>query len=209
MAPMSADTRIRWIAKPFVFAACLGPLAWLVWQVFAGGLGANPAEAMNRFLGDWALRFLLVALAVTPLRGLTGWGTVMLFRRMIGLFAFFYVCLHLLSYVVVDQTFDWPAIWADIVKRQYITVGMITFTLLLPLALTSTDGMVRRLGGRRWVRLHRLVYAAGIGGVFHFFMMVKADLREPMIYAAVLAFLLGYRVYTARGRKRRKVNSRP
>jgi methionine sulfoxide reductase heme-binding subunit len=204
MASMSADTRIRWIAKPIVFAAALGPFAWLVWLVFAGGLGANPAETMNRFLGDWALRFLLLALAVTPARGLTGWGTVMVFRRMIGLFAFFYVTLHLLSYVVVDQTLDWPTIWADIVKRQYITVGMITFALLLPLAVTSTNGMVRRLGARRWVRLHRLVYAAGIGGVFHFFMMVKADLREPMIYAAVLSFLLGYRIYVARKRRRPK-----
>jgi sulfoxide reductase heme-binding subunit YedZ len=199
---MSADARRRWIAKPAVFVACLGPLAWLVWQVFTGGLGANPQEAMNRFLGDWALRFLLLALAVTPLRGLTGWGAVMRFRRMIGLFAFFYVVLHLTSYVVVDQTFDWPAIWADIVKRRYITVGMITFVLLLPLASTSTNGMVRRLGGRRWVRLHRLVYAAGVGGVFHFFMMVKADIREPLVYASALALLLGYRIYAAR--KRRK-----
>jgi len=201
---MNNAARIRWIAKPIVHLACLGPFAWLVWLVFAGGLGANPADYMNRFLGDWALRFLLIALAVTPIRGLTGWGIVMVFRRIIGLYAFFYVSLHLTSYIVVDQTLDWPAIWADIVKRQYITVGMITFALLLPLAITSTNGMVRRLGAKRWRKLHRAVYVAGVGGVFHFFMMTKADYREPTIYAATLAFLLGYRIYVARKRRKPK-----
>lgn len=187
---------IRWVAKPAVFALCLAPLAWLVGQFLAGGLGANPIEATNRFLGDWALRFLLIALAVTPLKDLSGWAAVMRFRRMLGLFAFFYVSLHVASYVVLDQFFAWGEIWSDIVKRRYITVGMIAFVLLIPLAITSTKGMIKRLGGRRWTRLHMLVYGAAVLAVFHFFMMVKADIREPLISAAILAVLLGYRVVT-------------
>ena len=197
---MTPENRIRWIAKPMVFALCLGPMGWLVWQVSsgglspAGGLGANPIEAINRFLGDWALRFLLVTLAVTPLSGVIGRPTPIRFRRMLGLFAFAYATLHIFSYTGLDQRFDWGDIWADIVKRNYITVGMATFLMLVPLAVTSTKGMVRRIGGARWQKLHRLVYVAAIAGVFHFTMMVKADLREPMAYAAVLALLLGYRV---------------
>jgi len=187
----------RGIAKPLIFAVCLAPLAWLAWKGMSGGLGANPNETVNRFLGDWTLRFLLITLAVTPLRGLLGWKSVIRYRRMLGLFAFAYACLHLTSYVAADQFFDWPEIWADIVKRRYITVGMASFVLLVPLALTSTDKMARRLGGRRWKMLHRLVYAIALGGVLHFAMMVKADLREPLIYAAVLALLLGYRVVVA------------
>lgn len=198
---------IRWIAKPAVFALCLAPLAWLVAQVFSGGLGANPIEATNRFLGDWALRFLLIALAVTPVKDLTGWAVIMRFRRMLGLFAFFYVSLHLASYVVLDQFFAWSEIWGDIVKRRYITIGMIAFVLLIPLAITSTKGMIKRLGGRRWTQLHMLVYGAAVFAVFHYFMMVKADIREPLIYAAVLALLLGYRVVT-RFRRRASASAR-
>jgi len=194
---MKTETKIRWIAKPIVFLACLGPLAWLVGQFLAGGLGANPIEASNRFLGDWALRFLLIALAVTPVKELTGRAVVMRFRRMLGLYAFFYVFLHLSSYVVLDQFFAWGAIWADIVKRNYITVGITAFILLIPLAATSTKGMVKRLGGKRWQQLHRLVYPAAILGVFHFFMMIKADYREPIIYAVILGMLLGWRVVQA------------
>ncbi len=191
---LTRERRIRWIAKPAVFALCLAPLAWLVGQFLAGGLGANPIEATNRFLGDWALRFLLMTLAVTPLRDLSGVPVFMRFRRMLGLFAFFYVSLHLASYVALDQFFAWKEIWADIVKRRYITVGMIAFVLLIPLAVTSTKGMIKRLGGRRWNRLHMLVYGVAVLAVFHFFMMVKADIREPLIYAAILSALLGYRV---------------
>ncbi len=198
---MTPDQRLRWIAKPLVFTACLLPLAWLVWLTTSGGLGANPIEATNRFLGDWALRFLLIALAVTPLRIVSGRAAVVRFRRMLGLFAFAYAALHLSSYLVLDQFFDWPAVWKDIVKRWYITVGMTTFALLVPLAITSTKGMIKRLGGRRWQMLHRLVYAAGIGAVFHFYMMVKADVREPLIYAAILALLLGIRVVVRLRRK--------
>jgi sulfoxide reductase heme-binding subunit YedZ len=190
---LTKEQRIRWIAKPLVFVLCLTPLTWLGWQAFAGGLGANPIEAVNRFLGDWALRFLLISLAVTPLRAILGLPVLIRFRRMLGLFAFFYVTLHLSSYVGLDQFFAWGEIWADIVKRNYITVGMIAFALLVPLALTSTKSMIKRLGGRRWKKLHMLVYPAAILGVFHFLMMVKADIREPLIYAAVLAVLLGYR----------------
>ena len=191
---MTKNGVVRWIAKPAIFALSLGPLAWLMWQAAAGGLGANPIEATNRFLGDWGLRFLLIALAVSPVSQLGGWPVVMRFRRMLGLFAFFYVSLHLTSYVALDQFFYWPEIWADIVKRTYITVGMAAFVMLVPLAVTSTSGMIKRLGARRWKRLHMLVYPATILGVFHFFMMVKADTREPLIYAAILAVLLGYRV---------------
>jgi sulfoxide reductase heme-binding subunit YedZ len=191
---MNADARIRRIAKPALFAAALLPLAWLAWKATSVGLGAHPQEYVNRFLGDWVLRFLLITLAVTPVRSLTGWNALARFRRMLGLYAFFYAFCHVASYVAVDQFFDWVAIGKDIVKRNYITVGMITFAALIPLAATSTDGMVRRLGGPRWKKLHRLAYVAGVAGVFHYYMMVKADVREPLIYAAILAALLGYRV---------------
>lgn len=186
--------RGRAYLKPVVFAVCLLPLMWLVWRGLFGSLGVNPIETVNRFLGDWALRFLLIALAVTPLRKITGWAQLARLRRMLGLFAFFYVCLHLSSYLGLDLFFDWQALGKDIVKRRYITLGMAAFVLLLPLAVTSTDAMIRRLGGRRWRMLHKLVYVTGILGVTHYWMMVKADIRQPMLYAAVLAVLLGYRV---------------
>ena len=183
---------MRWL-KPLVFALSLLPLVWLGWQASMGSLGANPVEFLNRFLGDWALRFLLLALAVTPLRQWTGWSALARLRRMIGLFAFFYVVLHLSSYVGLDLFFDWAALGKDIVKRTYITLGMAALLLLVPLAVTSTNGMIRRMGGRRWRQLHRLVYGAGILAVAHFWMMVKADIREPALYAVVLAVLLGWR----------------
>jgi sulfoxide reductase heme-binding subunit YedZ len=188
---------VRFIVKPAVFALCLAPLAWIAWAWSTGALGANPIEATTRTLGDWALRFLLVTLAITPLRRLFGWPAVMRLRRMLGLFTFFYVILHLMSYVVLDQFFDWAAIGADIVKRKYITVGMATLLLLLPLAITSTKGWIKRLGGAAWQRLHRLVYGAAILALIHYFWMVKADLRQPVLYAAILALLLGWRVVFA------------
>ncbi len=187
-------------AKPIVFAICLLPLAWLAHRGFTAGFGAHPQEYVNRFLGDWALRFLLIALAVTPLRVIGGWPGLARFRRMLGLYAFFYALLHVTSYVVATHFFDWAEIFKDIVKRNYITVGMIVLAILIPMAATSTAGMVKRLGAKRWQALHRLVYLAGIGGVFHFFMMVKADWREPALYAAILAFLLGWRIYRRLGR---------
>lgn len=194
--------RRRSYLKPAVFVACLLPLAWLVWQAFFGYLGVNPIETVNRFLGDWALRFLLVTLAVTPVRKITGWMAVARLRRMLGLYAFFYACLHLSSYIGLDLFFDWQVLWKDILKRRYITFGMITFVILVPLAVTSTNAMIRRLGGRRWQMLHRSVYVAGILAVTHYWMMVKADIREPALYAAILGVLLGYRVAVAwRGRR--------
>ncbi|MCH7864862.1 MAG: sulfoxide reductase heme-binding subunit YedZ [Proteobacteria bacterium] len=197
---MTRETAIRWVAKPIVFAAALMPLAWIAWTAIASGfgptgpLGANPIEYINRFLGDWAIRFLLMALAVTPVKGITGWTPLIRFRRMIGLFAFFYACLHLSSYIGLDQFFDWREIWGDIVKRNYITVGMVNFVLLASLAATSTKGMIKRLGAKRWINLHKLVYVAGIAACFHFYMMRKGVQLEPIIYAAVCALLLGYRV---------------
>jgi sulfoxide reductase heme-binding subunit YedZ len=184
----------RSVLKPLVFALCLVPLALLAWAALAGELGANPIEKVTRTLGDWALRFLVIALAVTPLRRLSGWSALARLRRMLGLYAFFYAVLHLSSYVVLDQFFAWPDIVKDIIKRPYITVGMTAFLLLVPLAVTSTDRMVKRLGGRNWRRLHRIVYVAGPLGALHYVMLVKADLREPLLYATILAVLLGYRL---------------
>lgn len=192
---MSPDRAVT-VAKPFVFALALIPLALLAQRVLNEDLGTNPIETLNRFTGDWTLRFLLVTLAVTPLRRLTGWQYLIRFRRMAGLFAFFYACLHFLSWIWIDKLFDWDEIVKDVLKRPFITVGFTSFVLLIPLALTSTQGMVRRLGGRRWRALHRLVYAIGVGGVVHFLWLVKSDIREPLIYATILAFLLGYRVFS-------------
>jgi methionine sulfoxide reductase heme-binding subunit len=182
------------LLKPAIFAVCLLPLVWLAWRAATGDLGANPIEAGTRALGDWALRMALIALAVTPMRRLTGWSALARLRRMLGLFAFTYVMLHLLAYVALDQFFDWPSIGADIVKRRYILVGMTAFVMLAALAATSTDGMVRRLGPRRWRALHRLVYVAAPLAVLHYFMMTKADVRSPLIYGGIAAALLGARV---------------
>jgi sulfoxide reductase heme-binding subunit YedZ len=184
----------EWWLRGVVFAACLAPLAGLIWQGTVGGLGANPIEAVVRSLGDWSLRLLLATLSITPLRQLSGWNMLARYRRMIGLFAFTYGVLHVFAYISLDQTFDWPVIAAEIAKRRYIWFGLAGFLILLALAVTSTDGMIRRLGGRRWRLLHRLVYLAGALGVIHHFMMVKADIRPPLVHGVVLAVLLGWRV---------------
>jgi len=189
---MDVRARRRLVAL-LIFAASLVPLLLVVADALRGRLGANPIEAiLNRF-GYWTLVFVLLALVPTPLQRLSGWTWMAPHRRMIGLFAFFYACLHVGTYVGVDQFFDWRAIVADVVKRKFITVGMLAFALLVPLALTSTDGSVRRLGYARWKRLHRLVYAAAVCGVVHFIWRVKADLREPLLFAAALAVLLAVR----------------
>lgn len=201
---MAADTHIRWVAKPLVFTLCLVPMIWLGWLWYHAALGANPIEANNRYLGGWSLRFLLIALAVTPLRVMLGLPVLVRFRRMLGLFAFAYITLHWTSYIVLDQFFDWTEIWKDIVKRWYITVGMLAFLILVPLAATSTKGMIKRLGGARWNKLHRLVYLAAIAGVFHFYMIIRADFREPIIYGIILAILLGYRVVIRVKRNRQR-----
>ena len=182
------------IAKPLVHAAALGPFAWLIWLGFDGRFGPNPAEFINRYTGDWALRFLLIALAVTPARSITGLAAVMRFRRMLGLYAFFYACLHLFSYVALDQFFAWAAIWQDILKRNYITVGMLAFAILLALAVTSPKAMVKRMGGRNWQRLHKLVYVAAVAVPIHFFMMRKGFQIEPLVYGAIAGLLLAWRL---------------
>jgi sulfoxide reductase heme-binding subunit YedZ len=186
--------------KAVAFILALLPLARLVYGSFAGTLGANPIETITRSTGTWTLVFLLITLAVTPLRRLSGWNWLLRLRRMLGLFAFFYVCLHFLTYVWLDQFFDWGAIVKDVVKRPFITVGFAAFIMLIPLAATSTDAMVRRLGAGRWLALHRLVYVIAICGVLHYWWLVKRDVTQPAIYAAVLALLLGFRIVARRRR---------
>jgi len=180
-------------AKPILFFLGLVPLGFLIWKGMQGHLGANPVETINRYTGDWVLRFLLITLAVTPLRRMAGWNRLLRFRRMFGLFAFFYATLHFLSYVWLDQFFVIDDIIKDVAKRLYITVGFTCFVLLIPLAATSTNGMIRRLGAGRWQRLHRLVYFIAIGGVVHYLWLVKSDLTQPLIYGVILALLLGFR----------------
>ncbi len=192
---MNKDQKIRWLFKPALFVLALAPLAFLIHRGVNNDLGANPIETINRFTGEWVLRFLLITLAVTPLRRLTGWNGLLRYRRMLGLFAFFYACLHFLSYAWLDQYFVLPDIIKDVAKRPYITVGFACFLMLIPLAATSTNGMVRRLGARRWQRLHRLVYLIGVGGIIHFLWLVKSDITQPVIYGAILAMLLGFRVW--------------
>lgn len=201
MESMSISTQqLRRYGKPVVFVLMLLPALWLTWnwwlafQFQPNDLGFNPQETSNRFTGDWALRFLLLSLAMTPLSGLLKSPKPVLFRRMTGLFAFFYVCLHITSYVWLDMLFNWPELWADVLKRIYITVGFTAFLLLLPLAITSTRGWVKRLGARRWQRLHKAVYAIGVLGIIHFIMMRKGFQAEPLVYAGILAALLAYRI---------------
>jgi sulfoxide reductase heme-binding subunit YedZ len=164
-------------------------------------LGANPIDALTDTTGIWALRFVLATLAITPLRRLTGWNVLIRFRRMLGLFAFFYALLHFLTWLVIDQFFAWDLILADIAKRPYITVGFTGFVLMIPLAITSTAGWIRRLGGRWWNRLHRLVYATGVAGVVHFLWLVKVVEAEQITYAVILAALLGLRAWWAIARR--------
>ena len=179
--------------KPLLFALCLLPLGSLIWRTAADQLGANPVEEVLHCTGSWALRLLLVTLAVTPLRRLTGYGWLVRFRRPLGLFAFFYATLHLAVYLVLDRTLDWGEVLTDLTERPYITVGFAAFVLLVPLAVTSTRGWQRRLG-HRWQLLHRGVYLITVLGVLHFIWLVKADLLEPLIDAAVLAVLLALRL---------------
>lgn len=176
------------LIKPFVFILCLLPLLFLFTNFYLDELGANPFEVLTRSTGEWTLRFLLLTLAMTPLRHISGSSWPLRMRRMLGLFSFFYVCVHLMTYIFLDHFFDWNEIWLDIVKRPYITIGMLAFTLLIPLAVTSTKKMMKRLG-KRWKSLHKLIYPIAILGVVHFLLLVKADLREPIIYAFILLTL--------------------
>ena len=184
-------------ARFVVFINCLVPLTLLGWDAYHQKLGANPLEFVTRTTGTLTLLFLLISLAVTPVRKLTGIHWLVRFRRMLGLYAFFYGFLHLTTYIWFDKFFDVRAAGQDILKRPFIAVGMFSFFLMIPLAITSTNRMIKRLGGKRWSRLHQLVYVSAIGGVVHYWMLVKADIRQPLIFAAVLAVLLGYRLLIA------------
>ncbi len=179
--------------KPAAFALCLVPLAQLAYRAYSDDLGANPIETITKFTGSWALFILLASLSVTPLRKITGWNELIKFRRMLGLFAFFYALLHFSTFLVLDHFFDFARIAKDIVKRPYVTAGFTALVLMIPLAITSTSGMIRRLG-KRWQQLHYLVYIAAIAGVVHFYWLVKSDVRRPFQYGIVLALLLGYRL---------------
>ena len=181
----------RWL-KPALFAAALIPFGYLVVGLLADGLGANPVETITHMSGEWALRLLLLTLLVTPLRRATGLTWLVRLRRMLGLFAFFYVVVHFTTYALLDAGLDLAYVVEDVLERPYITVGFVTLCALVPLAATSTDAMIRRLGGARWRRLHRLAYFAGAGGVLHFLWLAfsKSDLREPLIYLAILVVLL-------------------
>ncbi|MGJ7904216.1 protein-methionine-sulfoxide reductase heme-binding subunit MsrQ [Lysobacter sp. 1R34A] len=202
-------------AKVAVHALALTPAAILAWQIRAevltgsGGLGADPIAEIEHRLGLWALRLLMIALAVTPLRQLSGQAVLLRFRRMLGLYAFFYASLHLTAYLALDLKGYWTQIFEEIAKRPYITVGFLAWLLLIPLAVTSTQGMMRRLG-RRWGQLHRLVYPIAVLAVLHFWWLVKSDIREPLLYAAILTLLLGWRLWrkVAEARTRRRAAAR-
>jgi methionine sulfoxide reductase heme-binding subunit len=214
----SPQSAIRNFLKPVVFLASLGPAAWLVRAALTGNLSANPLSDLTNETGIWTLRFLGITLAITPLRRLTGWNSLIRFRRMTGLFAFFYGTLHFLIYVIADRFagLDFPdgfVAWStarnlaksvgdDIYKRPFITIGFTALMLMVPLAATSTAGMIRRLGGKTWNRLHRLVYASAIAGVVHYWWGVKADIRSPAAYAVVVALLLAFRVWWVQRRAR-------
>ena len=206
---MTPNQTIRWVVKPVVFMAALVPFALLVRRLATGDLGADPLQTITDETGVWTLRFLCLTLTITPIKRLTKWNQAIRFRRMLGLFAFFYGSVHLLIFVVADrlaslgfpslllwQTFRDLAlsVWSEIYKRPYITVGMTSWVFMLALASTSTTGMVRRLGGKRWVALHRLIYGAAAGGVLHYWWLVKADVRNPATYAVVVGALLTFRI---------------
>lgn len=184
----------RWLSSG-LFLICLVPFAQLVYKATAENLGVNPIETITRHTGSWAFILLLASLSITPLRKIFGWNGLAQFRRMLGLFAFAYGAFHFTTYLVLDHFFDFNAISKDILKRPYVTAGFTAFVLMIPLAMTSTKGMIRRLG-KRWQQLHRLVYIVGIAAVIHFYWLVKADIRRPVQYGLVLAFLLGYRLFT-------------
>jgi sulfoxide reductase heme-binding subunit YedZ len=202
------------IVKVAAFVAALGPLAWLVWAALTGNLSANPLSDITNETGIWAIRFVCITLAITPARRLTGWNWLIRFRRMVGLYAFFYGTLHFLTYIIVDRFagLDFPdgivawstlvnlakSVGADIYKRPFITVGFTAWLTMLPLAITSTTGWIRRLGGRAWNRLHRLVYATGVIAVLHYWWLVKADVHRPLTYGAVVLVLLGARALRVR-----------
>jgi len=188
--------RSRW-TKVLVFVLCLAPVFWLGWRAWNDELTANPIEFITHFTGDWTIRMIVAVLAVTPLRRVLQLPDLIRFRRMIGLFAFFYGCLHFLTYLWLDKFFDMHEILKDVAKRPFITAGFTAFLCMLPLAVTSTKGWIRRLGGKRWQRLHRLVYLTGIAAVVHYYWLVKSDVRRPLLYAGLVGTLLLFRAGTS------------
>ncbi len=180
--------------KVTLFFVCLIPLGRLIWLGLNNQLGTNPIEVVTHSTGEWTLIFIMLTLSITPLRQLSGWAWLIKLRRMVGLYAFFYASLHFITYIWLDQFFDVTAIIKDVIKRPFITVGFVAFILLIPLAITSTNAMLKKLGGKRWQKLHRLVYIIAILGVLHYWWLVKKDITEPLIYAVILLMLLGYRL---------------
>jgi sulfoxide reductase heme-binding subunit YedZ len=183
----------KW-TKVVVFPVCLVPFALLVWRAFHNDLTANPSQFLEHTTGDWTIRFLVITLSVTPLRKILHLPQLIRFRRMFGLFAFFYVCMHFTMWIWFDKFFAWSDMWADVHKRPFITVGFTGFVLLIPLAATSTAGWIRRLGGKRWQRLHRLIYVTAVAGVIHYYWLVKSDVRKPLEYGVLVAALLAWRL---------------
>lgn len=204
----SRSFNVKWI-KPPVFLLCLAPLANLVWKGFHEMLGADPVSLIEHSTGTWALVGLCVTLAITPLRRLTHQNWLIRFRRMFGLFAFFYGCLHLTTYIWLDEQFDFAGILPDVYKRRFITAGFTAFVLMVPLAVTSTSGMIRRLGGKRWQKLHRLIYLSAIAGAIHYYWLVKSNETVPLRFASVVAILLGYRLVFYLLEQRRATAARP
>jgi sulfoxide reductase heme-binding subunit YedZ len=223
--PVTTNQIIRWVLKPAAFLAGLGPAAWLVWAVFTGNLSVNPLSDITNHTGLWTLRMLCITLAITPLRRLTGWQALIRFRRMAGLFAFFYGSTHFLIYVIADRFagLDFPdgiVAWStlrnlalsvgdDIYTRPFITVGFFALLCMTPLAATSTAGMIRRLGGKRWQALHRLVYVAAVAGVVHYWWLVKVEVLSPYLYAAIVGVLLAFRLVWASLKARAAAPARP
>ena len=191
---MTQTQFIRRIGKPLVFVAALEPFGWLVYNAFWGDLGVNPVETITNHSGIWTLRFIAITLALTPVRWLTGFNPLALFRRMMGLFAFFYGTLHFMTYFILDHSLQFDGLWDDVVKRPYITAGFTAFVLMIPLALTSTQGWIRRLGGRRWNLLHKLVYLTAGAAVLHYMWKVKLDTGFPTYYMVLVGVLLAVRV---------------
>jgi len=187
--------------KAALFLISLIPLSRLAWYGYSDQLGANPIEFITRSLGTWTLVFLMITLSITPLRNLSSWSWLIKLRRMAGLFAFFYALLHFITYIWLDQFFDLSSIYKDVIKRPFITIGFAAFVLLIPLALTSTNAMIKRLGGKRWQTLHKLVYFIAFFAVLHYWWLVKKDITQPVIYAAILAVLLGYRIWMKRKKR--------
>lgn len=206
---MTQSQWVRRVIKPAVFLACLVPLGQLVYGAFWGDLGANPVENITNTTGIWTLRLLMITLAITPVRWLTKWNTVILFRRMLGLFAFFYGFLHFMTYFILDRSLMFDELWEDVMKRPYITMGFSAFVLMIPLALTSTQGWIRRLGGYRWSLLHRLIYVSAILAVIHYWWKVKLDTTYPRYYALLVAALLGVRLWRAIARRQTSRATRP